>query len=112
MKQVLSIFNFKGGRIMKNIIKFVFSALIVMGMILVGVTYFSDVTERKDSRDKFAQFYEAEENIDVLFLGSSHVLNGIFPMELWNEYGIVSYNMAGHGNRMILKYWILMNALE
>ena len=48
----------------------------------------------------------------MLFLGSSHVLNGIFPMELWNEYGIVSYNMGGHGNRMALNYWVLRNALD
>lgn len=97
---------------MKNVIKNILSAFVVVGLIVLGVVYFSDVTERKESREKFAQFYDAEENIDVLFVGSSHVLNGIFPMELWNEYGIVSYNMAGHGNRMILNYWVLMNALE
>ena len=97
---------------MNNLIKSILSALVVVGMIVLGIMYFSNITERKESREKFAQFYEAEENIDVLFVGSSHVLNGIFPMELWNEYGIVSYNMAGHGNRMILNYWVLMNALE
>lgn len=96
---------------MKNVIKLIISTLVVLGMIVCGIIYFSDVTERKDSREKFDDFYQSE-NIDVLFLGSSHVLNGIFPMELWNEYGIVSYNMAGHGNRMILNYWVLMNALE
>ncbi len=97
---------------MKNVIKNVLSTLIIATLVVLGIMYFSDVTERKESREKLAQFYEAEENIDVLFIGSSHVLNGIFPMELWNEYGIVSYNMAGHGNRMILNYWVLMNALE
>lgn len=97
---------------MKNVIKNILSAFVVVELIVLGIVYFSDVTERKESREKFAQFYDAEENIDVLFVGSSHVLNGIFPMELWNEYGIVSYNMAGHGNRMILNYWVLMNALE
>ena len=97
---------------MKNVIKLILSTLVVLGMIVLGIVYFSDITERKESREKFAQFYNEEENVDVLFIGSSHVLNGIFPMELWNDYGIVSYNMAGHGNRMILNYWVLMNALE
>ena len=96
---------------MKNIIKAIFSTFIVVGMIVLGLIYFSDITERKDSREKYEDFYSSA-NIDVLFLGSSHVLNGILPMELWNEYGIVSYNMAGTGNRIPLNYWILKNALE
>lgn len=96
---------------MKKIIGSIVSFLAVAGMIAVGLIYFSDLTERKDSIEKFGDFYETEE-FDVLFLGSSHVLNGIFPMELWNEYGIVSYNMGGHANRMALNYWVLKNALD
>ena len=96
---------------MNKIIKSMISFVAVAGMIIAGILYVSDVTERKDSKEKFDEFYETE-NIEVLFLGSSHVLNGILPMELWNEYGIVSYNMGGHGNRMVLNYWVLMNALE
>ena len=97
---------------MKNIVKSVVSFVVVVGLIGLGLLYFSELTERKDSKEKFAAFYETEDDIDVLFLGSSHVLNGIFPMELWNEYGIVSYNMAGHGNRMAMNYWVLKNALD
>lgn len=96
---------------MKNIIKTVVSFLAVISLTCIGLFYCAKVTERKESKEKFAGFYE-EENLDVLFLGSSHVLNGIFPMELWHEYGIVSYNMAGHGNRPAMNYWILKNALE
>lgn len=96
---------------MKKNLQLILSFLAVGGMVLIGLLYFSDLTERKASQEKFAEFYE-EENIDVLFLGASHVLNGIFPMELWNEYGIVSYNMAGHGNKQAMNYWILKNALE
>lgn len=95
---------------MNKIIKSIVSFIAVSGMVLLGLMYFSDVTERKDSKEKFSEFYE--QDMDVLFIGSSHVLNGIFPMELWNEYGIVSYNMAGHGNRMAMNYWILKNALD
>ena len=96
---------------MKEIVKTIISFLVVAGLIVMGLMYFSNLTERKDSKEKFAGFY-GEEEIDVLFLGSSHVLNGIFPMELWNDYGIVSYNMAGHGNRMAMNYWTLKNALD
>ena len=97
---------------MKKNIHLLISFLAVGGMVLLGLLYFSDLTERKASKEKFADFYEMEEDFDVLFLGASHVLNGILPMELWNEYGIVSYNMAGVGNRHAMNYWILKNALE
>ena len=36
----------------------------------------------------------------------------MFPMRLWNEYGIVSYNFGGHDNRMPTTYWVMKNALE
>ena len=97
---------------MNKIVKAVLSFLVIVGLVLGGLFLVANLTERKDSIQKFAQFYEQEEDFDVLFLGQSHVLNGIQPMELWNEYGIVSYNMAGHGNRLAMTYWVLKSALE
>lgn len=97
---------------MKKIIGTIFSFLAVGTLVIWGLRTLSDITERKDSKSKFNDFYSQEEDYDVLFLGSSHVLNGIYPMELWKDYGIISYNMAGHGNRMAMNYWILKNALE
>ena len=97
---------------MNKIVKAVLSFLVIVGLVLGGLFLVANLTERKDSIQKFAQFYEQEEDFDVLFLGQSHVLNGIFPMDLWNDYGIVSYNMAGHGNRLAMTYWVLKSALE
>lgn len=97
---------------MKRGLKALLSVMIVVTLVVGGLVYLSNVTERKDSVNKFAQFYEQEEDFDVLFIGQSHVLNGIFPMELWNDYGIVSYNMAGHGNHVPTTYWVMENALD
>lgn len=94
------------------IVKTVVSALSVIIIVMTGLLGLSSITERKESRNKFAGFYKQEEDFDVLLIGSSHVLNGVFPQKLWSEYGIVSYNMGGHGNRMPLNYWVLKNALE
>ena len=96
----------------KVIIKELWIAGIILVLIVYGFVCLSRITERKDSRDKFSDFYTEDREYEVLFLGSSHVLNGIFPMELWKEYGITSYNMGGHGNRMAMNYWVLKNALE
>ena len=92
--------------------KSLYFILSVFCLVAAGLWGLGIVTERKESRNKFAGFYKEKEDFDVLFIGSSHVLNGVFPQLLWEEYGIVSYNMGGHGNRMALNYWVLKNALE
>lgn len=70
------------------------------------------IMERKASDQKYADFWEQEEDFDVLFMGTSHVINGVFPMDLWNDYGIVSYNFGGHGNEIATTYWVMENALK
>ena len=97
---------------MRKTLKAIFSFVVVCLLVVTGMAYLSDLTERKESNNKFSEFYEQEEDYDVLFLGSSHVLNSVFPMELWNDYGIVSYNLAGYGSRSASNYWVLKNALE
>lgn len=96
---------------MKTVIRNTISVIAILLLVIGGLFFLSDLTERKESKGKFEGFYTNEEEYEVLFIGSSHVLNGIFPMELWKEYGITSYNLSGHGNRMALNYWILRNAL-
>lgn len=68
------------------------------------------IVARKDSYFKYEPFFKQEENFDVLFMGTSHVLNAVYPMELWNDYGIVSYNFGGHGNYLPTTYCIMKNA--
>ena len=96
----------------KKRIKRLIPFLAVLGLTVAGLSYASGITERKDSRNKYADFYAQKEDFDVLFIGQSRMLNAVFPMELWNDYGIVSYNLAGHGNRIPTNYWVLKNALE
>lgn len=72
----------------------------------------TDLLELKSSDRKYTDFFKQKEPFDVLFLGTSHVTNGIFPMELWNNHGIVSYNFGGHGNEIATTYWVMKNALD
>lgn len=70
------------------------------------------LTARKDSVIKYGDFFEHAAEIDVLFLGSSHVINGVNPVELYEQYGYTSYNMGGHGSTLPATYWELMMALD
>ena len=86
---------------------FVFFAVLFL-CILVS----SKVVKRKDSVEKYADFVKNADQVDVLFFGSSHVLDAINPLQLYAEYGITGYNMAKSGGMVTESYWMLMNALE
>ena len=74
----------------------------------------SVVVRDKDSEFKYADFFDMakKDQIDVLFIGSSHVINAMNPAVLYGEYGITSYNMGGHGSIMQATYWELEEALQ
>lgn len=67
---------------------------------------------REDSDLKYSAFYAENQPIDVYFLGTSHVIDGVYPMELWRDYGIVSYNLGNSAETMEATYWTLRLALQ
>lgn len=97
---------------MKKNLKITVSCLLFLCLLALLIGKVASTVERKDSYTKYMDFYEQDESFDVLFLGTSHVLRGIFPMELWNEYGIVSYNMSNHAETLAETYWVLKNSLN
>ena len=97
---------------MKSIIMKVVSCLVTMIITIIILSRFSDIMQRKASDYKYIPFFKHAEDIDVLFLGTSHMLNAVYPMELWKEYGITSYNFGGHSTPIPTDYWILENALD
>lgn len=57
-------------------------------------------------------FNEKKDSLDVIFMGNSDTYRGISPMEIWNSYGITSYNYVSPGQRMWTGYYMLNEALE
>lgn len=62
---------------------------------------------RDDGERKYSAFFEEKQPLDVMFLGSSHVLDGISPMELWRDYGITAYNMGNSSECVDASEWVL-----
>ena len=88
----------------------VVSSIIFIVVLLLLIDKVTNVLASKESIEKY---HDLEgENFDVLFFGNSHALLGIHPMELWNEYGMVSYNCAGTANMLPTSYWMLKNVLN
>lgn len=97
---------------MKRKVKICVSILITIVLIISGMLTLTNIVQRKSSDFKYTPFFAEEKDFDVLFFGTSHVINAVFPMELWNDYGITSYNFGGHGNEIATTYWTLINALD
>lgn len=85
----------------------VFMALLCC--VLAGV---SRLVERKASTNQFGPFLENPQEYDVLFFGDSCFVNCLYPMELWDDYGLAGYNLSCYGSTMPVTYWSVMNALN
>ncbi len=61
----------------------------------------------------YTEFYKLEDNsVDVFFLGSSNAAAGFIPQELYNNYGITSYNLGCEQQSMLVSYYWLKEALR
>lgn len=73
--------------------------------------YFYDTTWPTSAT--YNGFYQIPENsVDVLFLGSSHAAAGFLPQELYNNYGITSYNLGCEQQNLLVSYYWLKEALH
>lgn len=97
---------------MKKTIKAILSGAVAVALTVFMLGYLTELTERKASEEKYQDFFEEELDFDVLFMGTSHMINAVYPMELWKDYGITSYNFGGHSNPLAMDYWMLENALD
>ncbi len=61
----------------------------------------------------YNQFYKMDRNsVDVLFFGSSVAVNAFSPQEIYNNYGIRSYNLGSEQQSVFLSYYWLKEALR
>ena len=88
------------------------SAVFICLMVIIGYIFLARATKRDSSDFKYRPVFEEDTDYDVMFFGTSHVINGVFPMQLWNDYGITSYNFGGHGNSFAASYWVMVNATK
>lgn len=84
---------------------------VVLALLVFGA---NRILRRDDSARKYGNFYaeKAEDAFDVLFFGTSHVLNGVLPTELWRDYGFTSYNMGNNSEPLEVTEWVLKIALQ
>lgn len=98
-----------------KIVKRYINILRIMAFMMLFLVVFikaQKLLENKYSYEKYKPFFDEQLQFDVLFFGSSHILTAMSPMDLWNDYGITSYNFANSNERLATTYWIMQNAFD
>ena len=92
---------------MKQFLKRALSVLVLLALVCSGVLFLTRALAMTEGPEKNGSFLKEDRDYDVLLFGSSHMVNGIYPMELWKDYGITSYNLSGHGAGLAASYWTM-----
>ncbi len=92
---------------MKRKIELLFKTAVFLALFCICLFAVSLIVERKSSYLKNEMYMRQAEKktVDVFILGSSHVINGINPVQLFDEHGIAAYNLGGYGSVLLSSYW-------
>lgn len=95
----------------RPVIKITLFVVICM-VVFCGLSLFvQPVWKEWNNYDTIYGFYEQPENtIETVFLGASVTVNGIIPMQLYEEYGISAYNLGTEQQPMLISYYWLQEA--
>lgn len=70
------------------------------------------VMRRGDGAQKYERFFSEQGEFDIFFLGTSHIMDAVYPPLLWRDYGLTSYNLGNAAETMEATYWTLRLALD
>lgn len=90
------------------------SALLFTGALCACLLGLDHVMRRGDGQAKYEAFFASNdpEAFDVFFLGTSHVMDAVYPNLLWRDYGFTSYNLGNAAEPMEATYWTLRLAMQ
>lgn len=87
--------------------------ILFLAVFLLCFRGISRVFQAKDNEELSPYYYQYSKNtFDVIIAGSSVSKNGIQPVQLWENNGIVSYNLSNGNQSLACSYYILQDALE
>ncbi len=98
----------KDSTALKRLITSIAFAL-MLAAALWGLTH---LLEDKISYREKGDYFSTDTDYDVIFFGVSHMWNGVLPMEMWQEFGISSYNWGYSNSTPAINYYLLQEVLK
>lgn len=93
-------------------VKKIISSIVFVILLALAIGKCADVLEYKEARKKYIPFFESKTNFDVVFLGTSHMQNHVLPMEMWDKYGIASYNWGYYNCTPAENYYLIQDIIK
>ncbi len=79
----------------------------------IFVNFITYILRDKQNAEYIYPFYEEpSDTIDVIFVGSSHMYRSVYPLEIWNTYGITSWNLGSSEQSIAASYYLMKEAIE
>lgn len=98
---------------MKFTIKNLVCAIIFICLCFWGIFNLEAVFEHKSTEVASKEYHKYERNkFDVIFLGPSTMKNAIYPMQLYNELGMASYNLAAGSQSLASTYYLAKEVIR
>lgn len=89
-----------------------FIVLVMILALLSAIFNVKSVDTWPSSRVTCGFYEEPEDSLDVLYLGTSHIMCGVSPMRIWQQQGITGYSIATERQYMGLTYYWLQEAFK
>ena len=90
---------------MNGKLKKIICVLAVIALTAVNLAVLNYALRDEYCYTRYQPFMDQNEDIDVVFIGSSRVVNSVNPMQLWHDYGITSYNFGNSAFGIENSYW-------
>lgn len=84
--------------------------LIALVVLVLALDYAMKLRHRDGMSKEYYRF--PKDTFDVVILGSSLTMYGILPLELYEQYGIASYNLSTGNQSMGISYYLAKEAIE
>lgn len=92
--------------------KTIFYVVLWLAALACCLCLLDSAMRRDDGERKYGEFFDSKTGFDVLFLGTSRMMDGVQPMELWRDYGLTSYNLANSSEVLDVTEQVLRIAME
>lgn len=87
---------------------FIFILIGIILFYILNIIFMPEWVINNDATLSTRGIYEEKKNsLDVVFVGSSNIYNGISPLEIWEETGIPSYSYASPEQKIWLSYYAI-----
>lgn len=98
---------------LKTWLKRAAGAIVFLAILAVMVLRLDSALKLVQEDNLCGRYYKyPDDTFDVTFLGSSFALYAIYPMDLYRDYGIASYNLATGNQSIEASYYLAKESIE